>query len=115
MVTGTRDGYLWAWRAGTSDDRTANMQWEGFRHDNADTGNLGTPLTQGVRGVGDAGRIVCPNPDDGRFERLHGRERGDRRAHHGRRALLGRGRGRRRARAARGPRRRRVRLPRRDP
>jgi len=64
LAIGTRDGYLWAWRAGTSDDRTADIQWEGFRHDNANTGNLGTPLTQGVRGGGDAGLIVCPNPDD---------------------------------------------------
>jgi hypothetical protein len=65
LAIGTRDGFLWAWRAGTSDDRTANIQWEGFRHDSANTGNLSTPLTQGVRGVGDAGAIVCPPPDDG--------------------------------------------------
>jgi hypothetical protein len=65
LAIGTRDGFLWAWRAGTSDDRTANIQWEGFRHDSANTGNLSTPLTQGVRTVGDAGAIVCPPPDDG--------------------------------------------------
>ncbi|MEZ4410156.1 MAG: FG-GAP-like repeat-containing protein, partial [Polyangiales bacterium] len=61
IVSGTRGGWLWAWRAG-GDDRTSSIQWEGFRHDNQNTGNYGTPLTQGVRSLGDAGVLQCPIP-----------------------------------------------------
>ncbi|MBK8691993.1 MAG: VCBS repeat-containing protein [Deltaproteobacteria bacterium] len=63
VVSGTRGGLLWAWRT-QADDRTANVQWESFRHDNRNTGNYGTPLTQGVRTTGDAGTIQCPVPPE---------------------------------------------------
>ncbi len=61
VVSGTRSGQLWAWRT-EADDRTANVQWESFRHDNRNTGNYGSPLSLGVRGVGDAGVVQCPIP-----------------------------------------------------
>ncbi len=59
VVTGTRGGYLWAWRT-DGNAHTGSVQWEGFRHDAANTGNWGTPLTQGVRRVTGVPTIVCP-------------------------------------------------------
>jgi MYXO-CTERM domain-containing protein len=45
VVEATRDGYLYAWTTkGTS---KGVIQWESFHHDNANTGNYGTPLDQG--------------------------------------------------------------------
>lgn len=46
VVTGTRDGYLYAWRTQGSDSGV--VQWESFHHDNANTGNYATSLGQGV-------------------------------------------------------------------
>ena len=46
VVTGTRDGYLFAWQTKGTD--TGVIQWESFHHDNANTGNYGVMLDQGV-------------------------------------------------------------------
>jgi MYXO-CTERM domain-containing protein len=46
VVTGSRDGNLFAWHTKGSD--TGVVQWESFHHDNANTGNYGTALQQGV-------------------------------------------------------------------
>jgi MYXO-CTERM domain-containing protein len=46
VVTGTRDGYLYAWHTQGTD--TGVIEWESFHHDNANTGNYGAPLDQGV-------------------------------------------------------------------
>jgi MYXO-CTERM domain-containing protein len=45
MVTGTRDGYLFAWH--TRGKATGPVEWESFHHDNANTGNYATKLDQG--------------------------------------------------------------------
>ncbi|MDB4942430.1 MAG: Serine protease, subtilase family, partial [Labilithrix sp.] len=45
VVTGTRDGYLFAWR--TKGSATGHVEWESFHHDNANTGNVATKLDQG--------------------------------------------------------------------
>ena len=46
VVVGTRDGWLYAWKTeGTTD---GVIQWESWHHDNQNTGNYGTKLTQGV-------------------------------------------------------------------
>ena len=50
VVTGTRDGYLYAWH--TSGTDTGVIQWESFHHDNANTGNYGLKLDQGVLRAG---------------------------------------------------------------
>jgi hypothetical protein len=46
VVTGTRDGNLFAWHSKGTD--TGVIQWESFHHDGANTGNYATALTQGV-------------------------------------------------------------------
>jgi hypothetical protein len=46
VVAGTRDGYLFAWHTKGTD--TGVVQWESFHHDNANTGNYGQALDQGV-------------------------------------------------------------------
>ena len=46
VVTGTRDGNLFAWHTKGTD--TGVVQWESFHHDNANTGNYGVALQQGV-------------------------------------------------------------------
>jgi MYXO-CTERM domain-containing protein len=45
VVTGTRDGYLFAWH--TLGRATGAVEWESFHHDNANTGNYATKLEQG--------------------------------------------------------------------
>ena len=45
VVTGTRDGYLFAWHTPGTD--TGVIQWESFHHDNANTGNYMLKLDQG--------------------------------------------------------------------
>jgi hypothetical protein len=46
VVEATRDGYLYAWSTKGTD--TGVVEWESFHHDNANTGNYGTKLDQGV-------------------------------------------------------------------
>jgi hypothetical protein len=46
VVAGTRDGNLFAWHTKGTD--TGVVQWESFHHDNANTGNYGVKLDQGV-------------------------------------------------------------------
>jgi hypothetical protein len=46
VVTGTRDGNLFAWHTKGTD--TGVVQWESFHHDNANTGSYGYALDQGV-------------------------------------------------------------------
>jgi hypothetical protein len=65
VVTGTRDGYLYAWTTKGTD--TGVIQWESFHHDNANTGNYTTPLHQGVLEKASAlidctPPTVAPNP-----------------------------------------------------
>ena len=45
VVTGTRDGWLFAWH--TKGKSTGAIEWESFHHDNANTGNYATKLDQG--------------------------------------------------------------------
>jgi hypothetical protein len=45
VVTGTRDGWLFAWH--TLGKATGPIEWESFHHDNANTGNYATKLEQG--------------------------------------------------------------------
>ncbi|MGK4003089.1 S8 family serine peptidase [Sorangium sp. So ce1036] len=45
VAVGTRDGWLFAWRTGATED--AIVAWESIHHDNRNTGNLETPLDQG--------------------------------------------------------------------
>jgi hypothetical protein len=46
VVIGTREGNLFAWHTKGTD--TGTIDWESFHHDNANTGNYGTKLDQGV-------------------------------------------------------------------
>jgi hypothetical protein len=48
VVLGTRDGWLYAWHTEGKDDGI--VEWESFHHDNLNSGNLSTPLTQGTPG-----------------------------------------------------------------
>ena len=48
VVVGTRDGWLYAWHTEGKDDGI--VEWESFHHDNMNTGNLSTPLSQGTAG-----------------------------------------------------------------
>ncbi|AKT38733.1 S8 family serine peptidase [Chondromyces crocatus] len=45
VAVGTRDGWLYAWHTDAPTD--TRIEWESFHHDNRNTGNLETPLTQG--------------------------------------------------------------------
>lgn len=59
VVTGTRDGYLFAWHTrGRSD---GSVEWESFHHDNANTGNYATKLDQG-RATRASKPIDCSDP-----------------------------------------------------
>lgn len=56
VVVGTRDGWLFAWK--TDGDAQGVVQWESWHHDNQNTGNYATKLTQGVLKK-DVGPLVC--------------------------------------------------------
>jgi hypothetical protein len=45
VVVGTRDGWLYAWHTDATTDSI--IEWESFHHDNYNSGNYDTPLTQG--------------------------------------------------------------------
>lgn len=49
VVANSRDGWLWAWHTnghvgGPPDQKLPAIQWEGFHHDDLNTGNVGGPL-----------------------------------------------------------------------
>ncbi len=46
IVSGTRDGYIFAWHTRGRDDGV--IAWESFHHDNGNTGDYGVKLPQGV-------------------------------------------------------------------
>jgi hypothetical protein len=46
LVSGTRDGYIFAWHTRGRDDGV--IAWESFHHDNGNTGDYGVKLAQGV-------------------------------------------------------------------
>ena len=47
VVVGTREGFLYAWKTVGSSTPNGVVEWESFHHDNANTGNSSTLLTQG--------------------------------------------------------------------
>jgi len=47
VVTTSRNGWLFAWR--TPAPVTSRIDWASYKHDNQNTGNLGTPLDQGTQ------------------------------------------------------------------
>ncbi|MDP3216284.1 MAG: S8 family serine peptidase [Deltaproteobacteria bacterium] len=63
LVSGTRSGFLWAWTTPTQ-AATASVQWPTHRHDQANTGNWGTALNQGVRRVPNLAALECPLPPE---------------------------------------------------
>ncbi|MSP26433.1 MAG: alkaline serine protease [Myxococcales bacterium] len=48
VVTGSRNGWLYAWH--TEGRADGIIEWESYHHDNRNTGNLETALTQGTAG-----------------------------------------------------------------
>lgn len=51
VAVGTRNGWLYVWHTEAAADSSV-IEWESYHHDNQNTGNLETPLTQGKRGTG---------------------------------------------------------------
>ncbi len=45
VAVGTRNGWLYAWHTGASDQNV--IEWESYHHDNRNTGNYDLPLDQG--------------------------------------------------------------------
>jgi MYXO-CTERM domain-containing protein len=60
VVTGTRNGYLFAWR--TAGRAGGAVAWESFHHDNANTGDYARPLSQGRKRVARS-VIDCKTPE----------------------------------------------------
>ncbi|MFT3767117.1 MAG: S8 family serine peptidase [Minicystis sp.] len=48
VALGSRDGWLYVWHTEGKDDGI--IEWESFHHDNLNSGNLDTALTQGTKG-----------------------------------------------------------------
>ena len=74
VVVNTRSGWLYAWK--TKGKTTGRIDWESFGHDNHNTRNLGTKLSQGISssqlpakgsdgGVSNGDGGVKPGDDDG--------------------------------------------------
>jgi MYXO-CTERM domain-containing protein len=68
VVTGTRDGWLFAWH--TQGKSTGAIEWESFHHDNANTGNYATKLDQGrtQRAAKPIDCTVAAPPEPERFD-----------------------------------------------
>lgn len=60
VVTGTRNGYLFAWK--TAGRASGVVAWESFHHDNANTGDYARPLSQGRKRVARS-VIDCRDPE----------------------------------------------------
>jgi MYXO-CTERM domain-containing protein len=63
VVVGTRDGWLYAWHTDGSSDGV--IQWESWHHDNQNTGNYGTKLTQGTTKKAGLAPLDCGAPAAG--------------------------------------------------
>ncbi|MEK6606877.1 MAG: FG-GAP-like repeat-containing protein, partial [Myxococcota bacterium] len=64
VVAPTRSGWLYAWHTEGAD--SGRIDWESFHHDNANTGNFATPLSQGVAKA--SGPLVCATVGEGESE-----------------------------------------------
>jgi hypothetical protein len=62
VVAVTRNGWLYAWR--TDGKSRGRIDWPSFHHDNANSGNLGVALDEGVRAAPSAGCGVDGRPND---------------------------------------------------
>ncbi len=62
-MAGTRAGFLFAWR--TTGKVTGRIDWESYHHDNWNSGNYHTPLTQGVLKVTEDKGCGCRMADAG--------------------------------------------------
>ena len=51
VAVGTRSGWLYVWHTEASADSSI-IEWESYHHDNQNTGNLDTALSQGKKGSG---------------------------------------------------------------
>lgn len=51
VAVGTRSGWLYVWHTDAAADSSV-IEWESYHHDNQNTGNLETALSQGKRGSG---------------------------------------------------------------
>ncbi len=60
IVITTRDGYLFAWNTDAPADSA--QPWPEFRHDNRNTGNYETPLSNGGAPTTEAEPLDCPMP-----------------------------------------------------
>ena len=72
VVVNTRDGWLWAWETtghvrGKADQKVPAIQWEGFHHDDHNTGNYGGPLKEYAAAAApdDAAPCECRATDAG--------------------------------------------------
>jgi MYXO-CTERM domain-containing protein len=66
VITGTRNGWLFAWR--TNGSAEGRIEWESYKHDNRNTGNYHTPLDQGHKDLPDMSDVDgdgIPNTEDG--------------------------------------------------
>jgi hypothetical protein len=67
VAAGTRNGWIFAWKTKGREDGV--IQWESFHHDNANTGNYGTKLGQGV--LKRAAKVIdCTPPPEPTREEL---------------------------------------------
>jgi MYXO-CTERM domain-containing protein len=73
VAVGTRNGWLYAWHTGASDQNV--IEWESYHHDNRNTGNYDLPLEQGgprtakepLTEATCAEPVPVPEPEDERY------------------------------------------------